>query len=307
MEPVVDLEQGMRGLSRIPSRIINGASGKVEVRGLRLAIFSDLYYILLNRPWRYFYLLTISAYAGLNAIFAVLYMVGGDCIGNAAPDDFLAHLWFSVQTMNTIGYGFMYPKTNYAHTLVALQSLVGMLSVATITGLAFAKFSKPRARVIFSKRAVIAMHDGIPTFMFRMGNARANLIAEASLSVVVLRRGKTKEGRFFNRMADLTLARDKSPLFTLTWTALHPITDFSPIKAETPASMREQGIQFICSLVGSDGSTGQTFHARHEYKAEDIHFGMRLVDVLSAREHNVPLLNYQHFHDVEPDTGAAPA
>ncbi|HYQ82134.1 MAG TPA: ion channel, partial [Anaeromyxobacteraceae bacterium] len=141
----------------------------------------DLYHYLLTASWRKLIGLVVAAYVGANAAFACAYLALGDVIENARPGDFWDAFFFSVQTMATIGYGKMAPRTLAANALVAAEALVGMMGLAVVTGLVFAKFSRPTARVLFSRVAVVAPYEKVPSLMFRMGNERVNQIVEAQL------------------------------------------------------------------------------------------------------------------------------
>ncbi len=123
-----------------------------------------------------------------NALFALAYLAGEDCIANARPGSFLDAFFFSVQTLASIGYGAMFPKTTYANVVVTIEAMMGLVGIAVLTGLAFARFSRPTARVIFSRVAVIAPHNDVPTLMFRAANKRRNQILEAQLRVYLMRK-----------------------------------------------------------------------------------------------------------------------
>ncbi len=120
----------------------------------------DVYHFLLTSPWWVLFAMMLASYLGANAIFAVLYFFGGG-IENAEPGSYRDAYFFSVQTMATIGYGKMAPISTFANFLVALEALFGLVALALSTGLMFAKFSQPRARVIFSKFAVVSSRDGV--------------------------------------------------------------------------------------------------------------------------------------------------
>src|SRR5208337_4984173 len=155
-----------------------------------------------------------------NAAFALVYVLGGDSIENARPGSFTDAFFFSVQTMATIGFGKMVPRTGLANVLVTLESLVGLLGLAIATGLVFAKFSRPTARVLFSRVAVISPWDGVRSLMFRMANERDNRIIEAQVHVVLMRNEATAENVLVRRVHDLALLRHNNPSFALSWTAI---------------------------------------------------------------------------------------
>lgn len=201
--------------------------------------------------------------------------------------------------MATIGYGKMVPRTTVANALVTTEALIGMLGVSLGTGLMFAKFSRPRARVLWSRVAVVGPRDGTPCLMFRIANERQNQIVEASARVVLLRSERTLEGELVRRMVDLELARASTSVFALTWTVIHPITPKSPLYGKTRAWLEEGSTEVICSVMGHDDTFSQTVHARHSYQPSEVVFGARLADVFSVNEAGKRVIDYRRFHEVE--------
>src|SRR5262245_62818822 len=134
----------------------------------------DVYLQLLAAPWPRLLAFLALVYLAANGLFALCYVAQPGSIENARPGSFVDAFFFRVQTRATIGYGKMVPRTLWANTLVTIEALVGLLGIAMVTGLMFAKFSRPTARVLFSRRAVVTPFDGVQSFMFRMANARGN-------------------------------------------------------------------------------------------------------------------------------------
>jgi len=257
-----------------------------------------LYYELLAASWPRLLRLLAAAFLGANAVFALAYVALPGSIENARPGSFADAFFFSVQTMATIGYGKLAPATMAANVLVTLEVLVGLLSVALVTGLVFAKFSRPTARVLFSRRAVVAPYERVPSLMFRMANERGNAIVEAQIHVVLARDETTAEGEQMRRFYDLDMSRRQSALFALSWTAIHPIAAASPLYGATPESLATADAEIVVSLVGIDEQFAQTVHARYRYRAADIVWNARLADILfrdGRRE-----IDYTRFHDVVP-------
>jgi len=294
-------------MARVPVRTVKllGAGREVVVRGLRSAPLRDAYHLLLTMPWPRFFALVLGGYLALNALFALGYASLGDAIDNARPGSFSDAFFFSVQTLATIGYGKMAPRTLGANVLVTLEALLGMVGLALTTGLVFARFARPTARVLFSEVAVVTPFDGVPSLMFRMANERGNQLAEARLRVTLVRRETSAEGRSLQRMHDLALLRGESAVFALTWTAIHPIAPGSPLHGATPESLRETGAGIVVSLVGLDDGLAQTIHARHTYRGENVVWNARLADVLSTDEQGRGVVDYTRFHDVVRDDARA--
>ena len=213
----------------------SGRPFKVEIRGQDARWYDDVYHRLLLVPWWQFFALFALAFLVGNAIFGGLFLLERGSIGGARPGSFEDAFFFSVQTLATIGYGSMSPATFYAHCVVTVEALIGLLSVALMTGLTFAKFARPTARVLFGEKFVISRVNGVPHVMFRMANWRGNLIVEAQLHVVVLVEERTAEGEVFRRPVELPLVRDRNATFVLTWTAMHRDRRKEPILRGRPA------------------------------------------------------------------------
>jgi inward rectifier potassium channel len=271
----------------------------VRLGGSRLHL-ADLYHWLLTLSWPKFFILIWLSYTVTNSLFALAYLAGGDCIANARPGSFKDAFYFSVQTMATIGYGSMYPRTDYANTVVAIQALFGLWGVAMITGLAFARFSRPTARVMFSRVAVIAPFNGVPTLMYRTANQRSNRILEAQQRATLIRDEVTSDGDYMRRFYDLQLMRSQSPIFALTWTVMHAIDENSPLYKLTPKDLVEQQSEIVVTLTGLDETVSQTIHARHSFVAAEILWDMRFVDIISRTPEGKRVVDYTSFHEVKP-------
>jgi len=290
---------GRRRVTRLP-----GSGREIVSLGVRTTPLRDLYHWLLVEPWSQFFALVLVVYLGANLVFAVGYLSIGDGIEEARPGSFADAFFFSVQTMATIGYGKMAPRGLAANVLVTMEALVGLLGLALVTGLVFAKFSRPRARVLFSRNAVITPFDGVPSLLFRMANERGNQIAEAQAHLVLLRTEVTAEGEEVRRMIDLGLRRSQSAFFAFTWLIVHPITPGSPLFGETPESLREKDIDLVASMTGLDETLSQSIHARHAWTPGQILWGHHFADVLVRDPEGRRVIDYRKFHDVEPDPPA---
>ncbi len=280
--------------------IISNRRFDVIRKGISHSKWSDPYHLLLTISWNKFIALTITSYTALNALFALLYLAGGDSIKNARPGSFADAFFFSVQTMATIGYGAMYPQTDYANFLVSIEALAGLVGVAMGTALMFARFSRPTAKVLFSRVAVVTPINGVPTLIFRAANERRNQILEAIVAVSLLRNETTLERDAMRRFYDLTLVRSQTRNFSLTWTVMHQIDESSPLYGATPESLAEAETDIIVTLTGIDETVSQTVHARHYYMTEEILFDQRFVDIFSTKADGRRMIDYTRFHDVMP-------
>jgi inward rectifier potassium channel len=280
-------------MKRRPSTVVG-----VERRNIRRAPLADLYHNLIARSWGRLLGLLAVVYVGANLLFALAYFIGGDCIAGATG--FRDLFFFSVQTMSTIGYGTMVPHTIYAHILVTVQAFGGTLFVALVTGLVFAKFSRPTARVMWSKNAVIIERGGKRLLQFRLANARANQIVEAQLRVAMARTEFSPDGERMRRFHDLVLQRDRNVIFVLTWTAVHEIDARSPLHGLTIEEMKAQSLQLIASVIGLDETFSQQVHARHTYEPEDFVHDMRFADIIGLEPDGSRYVDYSRFDLLVP-------
>ena len=224
----------------IPRLFSAVSRANIIIRGRRRSP-RDVYHWLLTTTWPQFAGLGLSAYLLANAMFAGLYLLDRHGVLNARPGNFIDAFFFSVETIGTIGYGAMSPADTYSNIIMTAENFFGLSFVAVATGVIFARVSRPTARVMFSKNAIITTHDGKPTLMFRAANERANQVLEAEVTVSITRQRKTAEGSTMRRFEDLKLERAKTPLFALSWSILHVIDETSPLYGSTAASMGRRG------------------------------------------------------------------
>ena len=282
----------MRSLARLP-------------RGQRMAIvkgqdkgrFMDFYHQVLTVSWPWFFLELAAAFVAVNLAFAFLYVLDRGGIANARPGSFADAFFFSVQTLGTLGYGVMAPKTLYTNLLVTVESFSGILTIALFTGIIFARFSRPFARVVFSNVAVVVPFDGVPTLMFRAANQRGNFILDAEIHVSLAGAYTTHEGVDMRRFQELTLVRPRNPLFALSWTVMHPIDQDSPLYGLTQQDMMDRDMEIVVMLNGLDEIVADRIYARHAYWADEIVWNRRFVDVISATPNGRRVVDLTRFHD----------
>lgn len=254
----------------------------------------------MDTRWSIVLVLIATVYLLANTAFAGLYLLGGDCIGAAQPGSFSDAFFFSVQTLATIGYGAMAPKTMYAHVLVTIEAILGLFSTALATGIVFAKFARPTARVTWSDVALLTKRNGIPHLILRVANARENQIVEASIRLSVLKFEVTTEGERMRRYYDLPLLRSQNPIFAMTWTVMHPIDENSPLHGMTFDQMVEGRIEILAILTGLDSTFGQTIHARFAYAMDDICENARFKDIVIELPDGTRQVNLDRIGDWEP-------
>jgi inward rectifier potassium channel len=237
------------------------------------------YHALLTMTWPRFLGIVTASYLALNALFAGAFLVCGVGALRGLTDGqmggvFLRAFFFSVDTFATIGYGNVYPVGAAANWLVVIEALVGILFAALLTGLVFARFARPTARVLFSRTAVVAPYHGKTAFMFRVTNARSNQLMELECKVLYSR----LDG-FGRRYDQLKLERTKVVFFPLSWTVVHPIDESSPLWGRTYEDLVESDAEFDILLGGIDETFSQMVHARSSYKPDEILFEKKFANL----------------------------
>jgi inward rectifier potassium channel len=296
-----------------PSAPMRRARGSRELRlddraiiahGMPTPFWQDLYHRALVVRWPTFFVSLAVLFMLLNTTFAALYMLGHASIANQYPAGFGGAFFFSVETLATVGYGDMHPQTVYAHWIATLEIFVGMSGIALATGLIFARFSRPHAKIMFARYAVVRPLDGRMTLMVRAANARQNVIAEAHARLRIMRQETSAEGFMLRKLYDLTLVRDQHPVFKLGWTLMHIIDESSPLFGETAATLEARDTSLLLTLEGVDESTSQTMQARHMWSCDQIYWQHRFVDIMSEKD-GVSHIDYSHFDEIVPlDAGS---
>ncbi len=287
-----------------PSRLLrtSAAARRFDVRGGRNPAWRDLYHNLLTMPWWAFIGVVVAVYAGANLLFALMYWPDTRGLTNARPQSFTDALNFSVETLGTIGYGVMAPRDGYTNALVAAEAFTSIFLTAVLTGLIFARVSRPSARVLFSRIAVIADFEGRPTLMLRAANQRANQILEAEATLSLARQLITDEGVTMRVFEPMSLRRARSPLFAVSWTIMHVIDAASPLHGRDDAWMREIGAEFLVTVAGIDEASSQRVHARTSYVADEIAWGRHFADIITPPDgpDGRWTVDYTRFHDLRP-------
>jgi inward rectifier potassium channel len=281
-------------------RRVSIGTREIVARGLDTSIWTDLYHGSLTISWPRFIGIAVAAYVALNALFGLLYALVPGAIANSDNHGPLATFFFSIETIASVGYGDMHPQSFYGHVIASIETFVGLFSIALMTGLIFARFSQPRARIVFAERPVISMHDGKPTLMMRVANARTNMVSDAAAKLWLMRNEMSGEGSRLRRFYELPLVRSENPMFIMTWSIFHVIDENSLLFGQTIEELRKADVGFILSLSGNDETSAQVIRARHSYSDSDLAWDHRYHDILEIAEDGLVTVNYHHFHKVIP-------
>jgi inward rectifier potassium channel len=219
-----------------------------------------------------------------------------------SPGSFSDAFFFSVETLATVGYGHMYPVTFYGHLIAMLEIMVGMFGLAVITGLIFVRFSRPTARIQFSKVAVIAPFDGVPNLMIRLANLRHQAMVEPQFRIILLRNTVTVEGDEVRRFRSLHLEFDHLIAFPAVLTVRHPIDKTSPLFGMTAEDFRQQDIRLVASIVGVDTVIVAPVQSFGDYNYEQIEWNRRFVEIYHQNEEGDWTVDYARIDETEEIT-----
>lgn len=278
----------------------------VHRTGLSFAESRSVYRHYITISWPRFVGTVAFWYLAVNLIFAAAYLAcgpgaleGPEDYGGGFVGHYVEAFFFSVQTLATIGYGRIAPVGLAANTIVAVESVAGLMLFALMTGLAFARFSRPRPQVRFSERAVVAPYRGGTALMFRVANVRDSELFDVQAEVAVARRALGPgDTRVFERLG---LERDSVTFFPLSWTVVHPIDPGSPLHGLTEAQFRESDAEFVVRLTAWDETTGQSVHIRSSYKWDEVMWGRKFATIIDrSAADGIIRVDVQRLSEIEP-------
>jgi inward rectifier potassium channel len=260
----------------------------------------DTYQWLLALSWPQFIAFVGGVYIALNLLFAALYAFGGDCVAGMTRGSFLDAFFFSVQTLATVGYGHMYPSSLYGHIVTTVELMGGLFLLAVMTGLIFVRFSRPAARILFSRSAVIGPLNGRPTLMVRIGNLRQQSMVESEFRIMFMRDEPLLEGGDFRHFYNLKLQFDRLISFPAALTLRHVIDEQSPLFGETAESLAASRAVLVASVIGIDPVIPAAIQTQQDYTWRDVRWGERFAEMYTEHGDGKMTVDYGRLHDTEP-------
>ena len=279
------------------SRIVRLGGREIITEGGRLSFWADISHRCMTASWPAFIGGAVLVFVVFNAIFALFYWIGDQPIANVPGGAYIDYLYFSIETLSTAGYGDMHPQTHYGHFVSAVELFTGIFSMSLMTGLIFARFSRPNARLLFANHPVISNQEGKPTLMIRFANERHNVIGNATARLWLLRDEVSREGGALRRFYELPLVRNEHPVLALSWTLYHVLSGESPLSGLDANDLAASGVSLVVVVSGYDVVAAQIVHARKSYDHSDILFGHRYADILDTTEDGRPRIDYGRFHE----------
>jgi inward rectifier potassium channel len=304
-EEFKDLGFGTEVARGARQRLLNrDGTFNVVREGLNPLSALSLYHWLLIISWPKFLGFITVSYVAVNALFAGAFMLCGSgalqsTVGSFAAQPFYRAFFFSVYTFATIGYGNIIPVGVAANSLVAIEALVYILGIALATGVIFSRFSRPSARIVYSRNAIVAPYRDKTALEFRIANGRSSQLIEVQIQVI-LTKLELVDGVSVRKFYDLDLERPRVVFFTLSWTIVHPIDKNSPMWALTKKDLLDADAEVLILLTGTDDTLSQTVHSRSSYKADEIVWGAKFANMfLRTEAAGIIGMNLNRIHEIE--------
>ncbi len=279
------------------ARVIRFGEREIVTEGLHLSFWADISHRCMTASWPAFVGGAVLVFIAFNAVFALFYWIGDQPIANVPGGAYLDYIYFSIETLSTAGYGDMHPQTHYGHFVAAVELFTGIFSMSLMTGLIFARFSRPNARLLFADHPVITSHDGKPTLMLRLANERHNIISNATAKLWLFKNIVSMEGETLRRFYELPLTQSQNPGLALSWTLYHILDEKSPLYQTNAADLEVSKASLAVVVSGYDVVAAQTVHARKSYDHDDIRFGHRYADILDTSDDDRLRVDYGRFHE----------
>jgi inward rectifier potassium channel len=283
------------------ARVVRLGGREIITEGLNLNFWADISHRCMTASWPAFIGGAAMVFVAFNAFFAFFYWIGDQPISNVPGGAYIDYLYFSIETLSTAGYGDMHPQSHYGHFVATVELFTGIFSMSVMTGLVFARFSRPSARLLFAENPVISDHEGERTLMIRLANERHNIISNANARLWLFKNTISKEGQSFRRFYELPLSRNESPALALSWTLFHIIDETSPLYGFTAEDFEANNIALAVVVSGYDVVAAQTVHARKTYDHPDIRIGHRYAEILDTTEDGRLRVDYGRFHETLED------
>jgi inward rectifier potassium channel len=261
----------------------------------------DPYHLAVSMPWPGFVIAMVGLWLAINLIFALLYVLSPGAVANVRPGSFADVLFFSIETLATVGYGVMAPANLYGHIVSAAEIVTGMAFTAIITGLLFVRFSRPKAKILYADDAVVSVRNGTPTLMVRLVNARASILTGANARLFVLLAEQTSEGTGIRRIHDLHLLQSHLPAFVLPWTLIHVIDEASPLLGHDAKTLAASEARIFVTVEGRDQALSAQVHDMKDYPAGRIRFGMHFANAVGRDETGSLIADLSRIALLEPD------
>jgi inward rectifier potassium channel len=304
INPENDLGFGTQAVVKNQRLLNQNGSVNVKRKGLSFFNSANNYHRLITMKWGYFWLLILSGYLVVNLIFSFIYLglgienlIGSQ--GNTPYQHFFDAFFFSAQTITTVGYGHIYPHGIPTSSVSAIESMIGLLAFALATGLLYGRFSRPSAKIAYSKHLLVSPYrENEKGIMFRLANQRRSMLIDLEVELN-FSYNEEVNGKTVRKFIPLELERKRVSLLTLNWTVVHPLNDDSPIKDATYEDLEKSEAMFSILLKAFDDTFSQTVHSRTSYQFDEIVWDAKFSPVVSRDTNGRMVLDLGKISDYE--------
>lgn len=264
-------------------RLINpDGSTNLKKTGMHFWERISLYHTLLRMNRIQFLLSIFILYTCINVFFALVYFfIGVEHLSGIDEKQTTAYklltaFFFSSQTLTTVGYGHISPSGILTNFVASLESLLGILTFAVVTGLIYGRFSRPRAYMLFSDNILIAPYKDGKALMLRMTTFKNNHLTdvEAQLTLAI----HVKEGnKTVTRFYPLPLELSKVISLALSWTIVHPINEESPLYNFTKEQIADSKLEVMVNMKAFDDHFSNVVQQRTSYIHTQVVYGAKFL------------------------------
>lgn len=266
-------------------------------RGLERRLLGDLFHHCMSISWVKLFGLFVGFALGVNILFSIAFFAVEGSVTGAHKPGYWEIFFFTWQLLGTVSFGGLMPGNLYGQALATLEITVGVAGAAVMTGLIFARFTRPQAHIVFAEHPVVGPHRGQTALMLRVANSRHNFLSDANAKLWLVLDDEQRQARRFHRLA---LERDDSPLFALSWSLYHPIDETSPLFGLDAGALEKRRGLLVAIVSGHDENYGQEVRARHQWEPDSVRWNHRYVDIFKHPEPGVEYVDFEHFHDTQP-------
>lgn len=270
---------------------LTNKDGRINLRKTGVPFYEriSVYHSLLHMNQLMFILTVFAIYTSLNLSFAAIYyFIGIKNLAGTHPvndfiQDFLQAFFFSSQTLTTVGYGHISPVGFITNLVASLESFMGIMAFALVTGMFYARFSRPKAYIRFSESFLVAPFKDARALMFRVATYKNNFLTDANAQVTIAihveENGKTVT-KFFPLVLDISHINS----LALSWTIVHPIDDKSPLFSYSEQDFIDCRIELMIIIRAFDDHFSNTVQQRTSYTQDEMVYGARYLPMYARSD-----------------------
>jgi len=297
-------DPGVGALSNDKAQRFINLDGTFNVKHInKKKSINEAYTYLIGTSWLRFFVILLAVFTVINLFFASIYFLLGVQHISVKPTvpivDFFNAIFFSVQTMTTLGYGHYSPLSIQTGIVSSIEAILGLISFAFITGLLYRRFSKPHANIKFSSSFILCKHKGEKALMFRLMSRRRGLVIEPEIRVSLSLSVLDDHGVLKNEFYSIPLEREKISYLPTTWTLVHTINEESPLKKYSNKEIKELQGELLILFSYHDEHYNEKLYQVHSYVFKNLKIGYVFKKAYYYNENGQITLNHDLVDTIE--------